>query len=168
MKRDMVRILWGIIISTTMMVGLFYIFLIWNPLHIYNINLLRWVPVVICAAAMYISGRINKDVSPLLLPLLFIPYSIFSVFNFFYYPFFLILFFIGALAILAARIELTLRYKTMAIAGISVIFLFYLFSQPLIVEQEGFRREANGNFVNAAVLWDFTNQHLLTGNTCVL
>ncbi|NBC04129.1 MAG: hypothetical protein GVY20_10535 [Bacteroidetes bacterium] len=154
-----IRLFTGIICSVAAMGALFYFLLFWNPIRIHNANLLKWVPVLICFVALYISGRINQDTSKKLLPLLFIPFVIFDLFNFFYLPFILILFTVGTFTILLTRDDIQQYYRVEFAITIVGIFMYFLMNQPLILEKHNFGYNKDGEMVNATVLWDFSGDH---------
>lgn len=158
MKNYTIRIVLGIIASTALMAGMFYFFLFINPLRIHQANLLQWIPILICAISMYVSGRINSDTPIQLTPLLFISFVIFDLFNFFYLPFIFILLVVGILALITARNKTANRYKVASALSIIAIFTYFALSQPLIFENEGFGRNADGKLINATVLWDFSDK----------
>ncbi|NBC66251.1 MAG: redoxin family protein [Bacteroidetes bacterium] len=93
------------------------------------------------------------------MPLLFIPFVIFDLFNFFYLPFILILLTVGALTILLTRDDIQRYYKTGFAITIMGIFMYFLSSQPLILENHNFGYNKDGEIVNATILWDFSDDH---------
>ena len=168
MKKSILRIVLGVVSSIAVMALLFYAFLFLNPLHIHNVNLLKWIPILICVAALFTSGVINKKTPIKLLPALFIPFVIFDLFNFFYLPFIAILFFIGALTLVITRDEIRGRYRALSAATIAGVFAYFLLAQPLILENEHTERNANGELVNATVLWDFSDRTATLPNHVVM
>ncbi|MBK6265662.1 TlpA family protein disulfide reductase [Marivirga sp. S37H4] len=161
MLKNLARIIAGIASSIIIMGLLFYFFLFSNPLAIYEVNMLKWVPIFICIIALLVSGWINRKTPAKLLPLLFIPFVIFHLFNFAYFPFILILVLVGILTLIITRDHLSKRYKRLSIAGVAVIFGYFLFSQALILQKENFGYDDSGDLVNANVIWDFTEEEIL-------
>jgi len=158
MKNQILKILLGIITSAAIIGLLFYFFLFLNPFGIYQSNTLRWIPIFIVGISFYASGLINKNTSIKLLPILFIPVILFKPFNFAYFPFIIPLCIVAALAIVLTHKKLTLKYGKYAIISIVGIFLYFLFSQSLIIEKEGFGYDENGELTNALVLWNFSKK----------
>ena len=158
MKNQILKILLGVITSATIIGLLFYFFLFLNPLGIYESNTLKWIPIFIAGISFYCSGLINKNTSIKLLPILFIPVILFKPFNFAYFPFIISLGIVAVLAIVITHKKLTLKYGKYALISIAGIFLYFLFSQPLIIEKEGFGYDENGDLKNALVLWNFSKK----------
>ena len=155
MKKTVLKIILGIITSSIIMGLIFYFFLFLNPLRIYEVNTLKWIPILIAIISLYVSGRINKETPTKFLPFLFLPFTIFKLFNFAYFPFILILMLAGAIALLVARNNKRFKYWKLGWIGAIGIFLFFLFSQPLILEKKDFGYGNDGELVNANVVWNF-------------
>lgn len=167
-NKPIIKILLGII-STVIVMGLaFYFFLFLNPLELYESNTLKWIPIFIGVISLYVSGWINRDTSAKWLPLLFIPFVIFDLFNYSYFPFILILFITGALTLVVTRKHIATKYKLLSWTGIIGVFIFHLFAQPLIVAGPGFGYSDSGELVNARVLWNFLEEEELKLQSHVL
>lgn len=149
------KIIIGIFVSSFIIGLLFYFFLYSNPLKIYEANTLKWVPVLSTVIGLYVSGRINKDTPTKFLPFLFLPLIIFKVFNYAYFPFILILFVTGVLTLLVTRNNENFKYNKLGWIGAIAIFLFFLFSQPLILKNQNFGYDDDGELVNANIIWSF-------------
>lgn len=160
-KKTILRLILGIIMTVLIMALLFYFFLFLNPLNIYESNTLKWIPILICVISLYASGFINSETPSKFLVFLFVPYFIFQLFNFTYFPFILILVVTGILALVVTRKNQTSLYKLSGWAGIICIMLFHLFTQPLILEEEGFGYDDTGELINANILWDFSEEEVL-------
>ncbi|WP_117885342.1 TlpA family protein disulfide reductase [Aureibaculum luteum] len=160
-KKTVLRLILGIITTVLIMALLFYFFLFLNPLNIYESNTLKWIPILICVISLLASGFINKETPSKFLVFLFLPYIIFQLFNFTYFPFILILVITGILTLLVTRKNQTSIYKLFGWAGIICIILFHLFTQPLILEGEGFGFDDTGELINANILWDFSEEEVL-------
>ncbi len=158
MKNQILKILLGVITSVIIIGLLFYFFLFLNPLGIYQSNTLRWIPIFIVGVSFYCSGLINKNTTIKLLPILSIPLIPFKLFNFTYFPFIIPLCIVAALAIVLTNKQLNLKYRKYAFIPIVGIFLYFLFSQPLIIEKKDFGYDENGELTNALVLWDFSKK----------
>lgn len=153
-KIVILRIVLGIFLSIAVLAAGFYFFMFANPVHLHQANLLKWIPILLCFAALYASGKVNKDTPAKYLPLLFIPFVVFDLFNFFYFPFIIVLVTIGILALLISRTEVNIILKTVSTLSVVGIFIYYLLAQPIIIEQEGFGRDMDGELVNATILWN--------------
>jgi len=169
MNKTFLKILSSIVISVLVIGIIFYFFLFLNPIGIQETNRLKWIPILITILSTFISGRINKNTSTIWLPLLLVPLILFKPFNFLYFPFILILVATGILMLLITREKQNTIYKNLSWLGVGLIFLFHLFSQPMIIEKRGFGFDATGNIINAKVLWDFSSKenwslpnHILT------
>jgi thiol-disulfide isomerase/thioredoxin len=156
MKNQKLRILSGIIISVAIMSLLFYFFMFSNPLGVYESNTLKWIPVLVTGLSLYFSGRINQNTSAKLLPVLFIPLILLKPFNFFYFPFIIIIFIIGVLSLVVTRRTILPEYKKLSWTAMAGIFLYFLLSQPLILENKWSGNGDNTEHANTLVLWDFT------------
>ncbi len=162
MKKKGLRIILGIVLSMASMAALFYLFVFLNPLRIHEVNSLKWIPILITIVGLYISGRLNRNTPTILLPLLFIPFIMFKLFNFLYFPFILALVATGVCTLIVTRNSEKLKYNKLGWVGALGIFLFFFFSQPLILEKKGFGYAADGALLNAQVLWDFSGSKTST------
>ncbi|MCX2745496.1 TlpA disulfide reductase family protein [Mangrovivirga sp. M17] len=158
MKKPAIKIISGIVISTIIMGLMFYLFLFLNPLRIYESNTLKWIPILITIISIFISGRINRKTPIKYLPFLFLPFILFKPFNFAYFPFILYLIGVGILALIVSRTEIPFNFRLIAWTGITCIFIFFLFSQPLILVNDGFKYDENGDLLNATTLWEFNKE----------
>ena len=151
MRLSLVKILLGLIILIGINISLFL--LLREIEVIYNFSILKWIPVLSCVISFYVAGCINKKVSLKLLPFLLIALLVFKPFRYFYFPFILVLLLLAIGALLLTRNEVHRKYK-LGIGGVMLtIFITYLFSQPLIIQQKGFRENPDGSVENAMVVW---------------
>ncbi|PEN12664.1 hypothetical protein CRI94_14215 [Longibacter salinarum] len=157
-KTDLLRILAGLVSTVAVMAALFYVFMFWNPYQIYNVNLLKWIPILICALSLGAAGYINRETPLLLLPVLFLPFAVFDLFKFFYLPFVLVLFAVGILTLAVTRPELSRSTKILATTSVATIFAVFLFSQPLRIETTTANPAAEGDLSVVNTIWDFTEQ----------
>ncbi len=154
--RLLLRLVLGIVASAAVMAVVFYFFLFPNPLGIHEANQLRWIPVLAAFGGLYASGWINRRAPVGYLISLFVPFVVFDLFGFLYFPFVLVLVATGVLALVVTRTQIPSLYRTSALSGAAAIFAFHLLAQPLILEHDGFGRDANGELQNATVVWDFS------------
>lgn len=141
---------------------IFFFFLFENPLQIYQTNMMKWIPVLACILGMLLSGRFNEETPTKLLPLLFLPFIIFKIFNYAYFPFILVLIAVGILALVITRKNLKSNYRLFASILLAGIFSYSLVSQPLIIANEGFGYDDNGEIINATIIWDFSEKKELS------
>jgi len=158
MKRTILQILGGLLVSIALIALLFYFFLFANPIGIHEANTLKWIPILIAIITMYVGGRINRNTPLIYLPILLIPLILFKPFNFIYYPFVIILLVTSILMLLITRAQQKTIYRNLSWLAVGLIFIFHLFNQPLILEKKGFGYDDKGNIVNVTVLWDFSSK----------
>ncbi|QCK16154.1 TlpA family protein disulfide reductase [Mangrovivirga cuniculi] len=160
MKKTAITLFLGIIASSIIMGLMFYFFLFLNPLNIHEVNSLKWIPVLIAVTGIFISGKINKETPVKYLPFLLIPFIIFKLFNFAYFPFILILIAVGAITLFLTRNHKKPGYKTIGWVGVTGVFVFFLISQPLILEKEDFGYDKNGEIINASIIWSISEERV--------
>ncbi|SEM13347.1 Thiol-disulfide isomerase or thioredoxin [Aquimarina amphilecti] len=153
-KKYIFRILLGILVFVALVVG--SMFLLLETQIIYHFSALNWIPILICSIGMYVSGIINKNTPVKLLPFLGVSLIVFQPFRFLYFPFVLILLFFVIGSLVLSRKEIQKKYKAISTIIMIVTFGYYLFSQPLIIQQKGFVETPEGDLINALVLWDFS------------
>lgn len=153
MKKTALRIFLGILSSSIVMALLFYFFIFLNAFRVYESHTLKWIPILIAVISIYISGWINRDTKVILLPILFLPFIIFSLFNYTYFPFILILIIVGILILVITRSQPPFENRHLSWVPIIGVFIYFLFSQPLILAKNGFGYDDSGNLINAHVLW---------------
>lgn len=152
----------GILVCAMVLAAGFYFFLFANPLRLHQANLLKWIPIALCFSALFTAGWINRETPIKYLALLFLPFVIFDLFNYIYFPFIIILAVTGILALLLSRKKVSSNWKLVSVVGCLGIFVYHLLAQPLIIEQEGFARNAEGELINATVLWNPSGDGLKT------
>ena len=150
-NKIILRLIAGLLVSSIIIFLLFYIFLILNPGRIHEVNFLKWIPLLILGISMYISGRINKSTPAKWLPILILPIVLLKPFRYFYFPFILVSITVSCLMLLASRPKI--KYHYLASVGAFLLFLWFLFQQPLIIEKDNFGYDSDGKMVNAFQLW---------------
>ncbi|SHM83275.1 TlpA disulfide reductase family protein [Polaribacter sp. KT 15] len=138
---------------------LIIVFLLTNVIRIYEYDQLKWIALLICAIGFYISGLINRKTSLKLVPFLYISLLIFIPMRCFYFPliYFLVLF--ATISLLMTRNEVNKTIKLASIAVMSGLFVYFLFSQPLIIKQgESIKSDQYGELINGKTIWDFTEK----------
>lgn len=151
------RIILGIlsIIIPFVIVG----FLTNSIIRIHDYDQLKWIALLICASGFYISGIINRKTPLILIPLLYISLIIFIPLRYFYFPliYFLILF--ATFSLLITRNEFQKKFKITSVVLMSGLFIYFLFSQPLIIKQgKIINTDQYGDLVNGKTIWDFTKK----------
>jgi len=141
----------SIIAITTLIILLFT-----EVFEINNLSVLKWLPLLICSIGFYLAGLINKKTNLTLTLFLFIALIVFIPLKLLYFPFFLLVILFSALGILLSRPDIKRKFKIPSLVLLLILFGVYLFSQPLIIRNEGFATDTSKNLYNATVLWDFS------------
>lgn len=135
------------------------VYLLTNFIRIYEYDQLKWIALLICAIGFYISGLINRKTPLKLVPLLYISLLIFIPMRCFYFPliYFLVLF--ATISLLITRKEFNGKIKLASITLMSGLFIYFLFSQPLIIRQgDSIKLDQYGELINGKTIWDFTEK----------
>ncbi len=138
------------IIATNILI----IILFTEVIKIMNLQVLKWFPLLMCFIGFYLAGLINRKTKLILTPILLISLIIYIPLDKFYFPYFLFIILFSSLGILLSRREIVNRIKIPLLVILIGLFGFFLFSQPLIIENKGFGTDPSSNFYNATVLWD--------------
>ena len=125
---------------------------------IHNLLTLKWFSILACFTGFYLSGLITKNLSLKYIPILTIQFIPFYFLNKFYFPFNLVLISFALFGLFIARRELKKSYKYISVIPFLSFFIFYLFSQPLIIEEKYFGTDTKGNYINAKLIWDFSSK----------
>ena len=141
----------SILFTTALLILLFT-----EVININRLSILKWFPLMICFIGFYLAGLINRKTKLTLTLFLFIALIIFIPLKQFYFPLLLLIILFSALSILITRRDLSKKIKIPSLVLLIVLFGFYLFSQPLIIENKGYGSDLANNLYNATVLWDFT------------
>jgi len=128
-------------------------------LSIHKFMLLKWLPLLICIIAFSIAGFVTKNVPNRFLPLLFLPLILFKPYQHLHFPFALFLLLTSVLTLLLFRRSIKNTLKTGMLFSLIGIMSYHLFSQPLIIEQENFGYNSQGELINAITLWDFSSEN---------
>lgn len=128
-------------------------------IQIHNYDQLKWFDLLICILGFYISGLINRKTPLKLIPFLYISLLIFIPMRCFYFPliYFLILF--ATISLLLTRKEFNKTIKLASVTVMSGLFVYFLFSQPLIIRQgKSIKLNQYGELINGKTIWDFTEK----------
>lgn len=128
-------------------------------IQIHNYDQLKWFALLICILGFYISGLINRKTPLKLIPFLYISLLIFIPMRCFYFPliYFLILF--ATISLLLTRKEFNKKIKLASLTVMSGLFVYFLFSQPLIIRQgKSIKLNQYGELINGKTIWDFTEK----------
>lgn len=152
--KTILRLFLGIlsIIATTILI----ILLFTEAIEIKNLQVLKWLPLLICSIGFYLAGLINRKTKLALTPFLLIALIVFIPLKLFYFPLILLVILFSILSILVTRTDLSGKFKIPSFIILIVLFGIYLFSQPLIIKNKGYGTDMGNNLYNATVLWDFT------------
>lgn len=121
-----------------------------NVILIQDYTLLKWVALLICFLGFYISGLINRKTPLKFIPLLYISLLLFIPIGCFYFPLIYFLFLFATISLLLTRKEFSSKIKWASLVLMSGLFIYFLFSQPLIIAQ--------GNKLNGKTIWDFSSK----------
>jgi len=149
------KIILGIIVIIAIPVLLF---LLSEVLLIRDFITLKWFPLVSCLIGFFLAGLINRKTNPIFIPILYLGLAIYVTLRYFFFPFILLLILFSALGILITRDEIMKAYKIISAVLAITVFSYFLFSQPLIIEKEGYGTNSNKDLYNAKVLWGLSNQ----------
>ncbi len=129
-------------------------------LKIEDAMLLKWIPLLICMIGFYVSGLINKKTPLILLLLLYISLVVFIPFHCFYFPFLYWLILFATISLALSRKEISKRIKSILGLIMGGIFVFFLFSQPLVIVKWGYpeRYDEYGKLMDTKVIWDFSKK----------
>lgn len=134
-------------------------YLVSDIIRIHDYDQLKWVALLICGIGFYISGLINKKTPLKLFPLLYISLLLFIPMRCFYFPliYFLVLF--ATLSLIITRNEINKTIKVASFSVMSGLFLYFLFSQPLIIRHgERIQLDQYGELINGKTIWDFAEK----------
>lgn len=131
-------------------------YLLGNTIKVHKLHSLRWFSILVCFIGFYLSGLITKNVPLKYIPILAIQFLPFYLVDKFIFPFNIILVLFALFGLFLARKELKRFHKILTSLFALSIFIFYLFSQPLIIEKEFFGQNLQGDYINAKLIWDFS------------
>ncbi len=149
------RLFLGIIaiIATTILI----ILLFTEVIEIKNLQVLKWLPLLICFIGFYLAGLINRKTKLVFTPFLLIALIVFIPLKLFHFPLLFLVILFSILSILVSRPDFSSKIKITSLIVQIVLFGIYLFSQPLIIKNKGYGTDTENNLYNATVLWDFTS-----------
>jgi len=129
-----------------------------NLLHFYEPYILKWLYFLGTFIGFYFAGRLTKNenisvVLGLFISLVFYKYQT----SFFYFSFMCVVVFFGILGILLNRKIKPFAKWVSSVAGISV-FLYFLFSHPLIIKNDGYYLNPDGTLHNVTEVWNFSSK----------
>ena len=124
---------------------------------IQEFELLKWFIILNCFVGFYTSGLILRNVSIKIIPILYIQLIVFVFLEDFYFPFNLVLILFASFALFLTRIEFKKSVKLIGILLMTGYFMFFLFSQPLVINNFQSDQINEGSSINENVIWDFTN-----------
>tara|TARA_R110000868_G_C10957828_1_gene768239 strand:+ start:4414 stop:5343 length:930 start_codon:yes stop_codon:yes gene_type:complete len=126
-------------------------------IRIYEPQNLKWIPILITIIAFYVAGTICRKVNLKYISILFIGlFFIYVPFDSFYFPFAIYLFLFSSASLAIAHKEISRKIRIILASVMSMVFVFFLLNQPLIIKQNGFGLSTDGRTLfNAKVLWNF-------------
>ncbi len=136
-----------------------FLFLGDNLIIIHNYDRLKWVALIICAIGFYISGLINRETPLKLIPFLFLSLLLFYPMRCFYFPLIAFLILFATISLFITRKEFHKKYKILSLLLMVGLFIYFLFSQPLIIrEGRNINEDFEGNLINGKVIWNFSKE----------
>jgi thiol-disulfide isomerase/thioredoxin len=130
-----------------------------NLIIIHNYDRLKWVALIICAIGFYISGLINRKTPIKFIPFLFLSLLLFYPMRCFYFPLIAFLILFATISLFITRNEFHKKYKILSLLLMVGLFIYFLFSQPLIIrEGRNINQDFDGNLINGKVIWNFSRE----------
>lgn len=129
-----------------------------NLIYIHDYHLLKWIALLIGGLGFYISGLINRKTPLKWIPFLYISLLWFYPMRFIYFPFFIFIILFATISLFVTRKEFARKYRLFSLVLIAVLFIYFLFSQPLIIRKTKEITYYNDKVQNSFVVWDFTNK----------
>lgn len=127
-------------------------------IQIHQYDQLKWFALLICFLGFYISGLINRKTPLQFIPFLYISLLIFIPIRYFYFPLLFFLFLFASVSLLLTRKEFNIKIKSASSFLVSGLFIYFLFSQPLIIRLGNEHKvDEYGKLINAKTVWDFTD-----------
>jgi len=134
-------------------------YLLSNVIRIHNYTQLKWVALLICLLGFYISGLINRKTPLKLIPLLYISLLLFIPIGYFYFPLIYLLVLFATISLLLTRKEFRNKIKWASLILMSGLFIYFMFSQPLIINTEKYvKTNQYGEIINGKTIWDFSEK----------
>jgi thiol-disulfide isomerase/thioredoxin len=138
-------------------------FLTNEVVQVHEYALLKWIALLICAVGFYLSGLINKSTPLKFIPLLYFALLIFIPLRYFYFPLIIYLLFFATLSLLITRREYAKKYKILALTIMTTLFIYFLFSQPLILREGNVvEHDFYGDIKNGTTIWNFNDEKIKT------
>jgi len=136
-----------------------FLFLGDNLIIIHDYSRLKWVALIICAIGFYISGLINRKTPLKFIPFLYISLLLFFPLRCFYFPLIVFLVLFATISLFITRKEFHKKYKSLSLLLMVGMFIYFLFSQPLIIrEGRNINEDFDGNLINGKVIWNFSKE----------
>tara|TARA_R110002051_G_scaffold325205_1_gene426316 strand:- start:179 stop:1102 length:924 start_codon:yes stop_codon:yes gene_type:complete len=155
MKKNIIKVILGILVIIISVAIVFY--LSQETLRIHKVTTLKWIPMLSTFIGFYFAGIITKKLKLKYVGILLFTLLIFIPVRYFYFPFIIYLLFFAICGIILSRTKVEKKTKII-ISFFSVLFFsFFLFNQPLIIEQERFGTYPDGTLVNAKQIWNFSS-----------
>lgn len=156
MKTIAIRLILGIVIIAASIIGFFLFFD--EVLNVHHLLDLKWFPLISTFIGFYLAGLLTQNVRVSWLPILFIALFTFKLMNFFHFPFVLLLILNATFGLMLSRNFSTKKIKFALWCLVICFQIYFLFSQPLIIQQKGFGYRTDGALVNAKKIWDFSKK----------
>lgn len=125
-------------------------------IYIHEYYLLKWIALFISGLGFYISGLINRKTPLKWLPFLYLSLLLFIPMRYVYFPLFLFIILFATISLFITRREYAKKYRLMSLTFMTVIFVYFLFSQPLIIRETKAISYYNDVLENSFEVWNFS------------
>ncbi|WP_461634077.1 TlpA family protein disulfide reductase [Labilibaculum euxinus] len=136
-----------------------FIYIADNLVFIHDYSILKWVPLLIIATGFYISGLINSKTPLKWIPFLYISLLVCVPMRSIYFPFFFFVVLFATISLFITRREVKRKYRLLSLSLMTAFFVYFLFSQPLIIRKTKQVKFLDGKLQNSVVVWDFSKDN---------
>lgn len=153
MKKTVLKLIVGLLCIMLSIIAILF-----SSRYVFNIHepsLLKWIPILATFISFYLAGLTARNTDYRYLGILFLSLLIFIPLNLFYFPYLLYLVFFAFSGLLISRKRINVKTKGIFASLTGLLFIYFLFSQPLIINQEGSGIDQYGNLINAKEVWNF-------------
>lgn len=150
------RLILGVLV--VVITAILVILIFTEGLDLLNLQIMNWLPILICGIGFYLAGLINRRTKFIFTLFIFLSWGLFILVEMFHFPLFFVVGLVSILSLLLSRKEVSRKIKVPSLVLIIVIFCKYLFSQPFILRNEGYGEDMVNNLFNASVIWDFSTK----------
>lgn len=153
MKKNIIKVILGIL-TIIITVGIIF-YSSQEILKIHEVTILKWIPMFSTFIGFFLAGIITKNIKLKYVGILLLTLLIFIPVRYFYFPFIIYLLFFAIWGIILSRTKIEKNTKIIVSFFGVLFFTFFLFNQPLIIQQKGFALSTDGTLINAKQIWNF-------------